>query len=460
MAVVTLVVSIAFQNILLDSAQENLKRACVLTASAIEGNDLDLDAGTLGPTFVSDDELRFLDSLRLDPVRVTIIDWTGDVLYDSKTAANLMPNHKDRPEVKQALETGEGSSIRTSGTMGYVSVYHAVMMKDGRVLRLGEDEAGITAILRNASGTLVLVLALIVLISAIASRVFADWLIKPIMQLDVHEAESEAPYSELQPLVRRLAEQDGEIRDQVRKLKLAAEIRQQYTSNVTHELKTPIASISGAAELVESGLVPPEDVPGFVHRIRGDADRLSNLVSDILTLSKLDESERSGDASVLGTASPCDLLSICADVAARLEGPAEMSDVTIKVDGSEAIVRGLPRLLDEMVSNLVSNAIRYNKPGGTVTMTCGITGDDAEAGSPYVCVEDTGIGIPEGEQEKVFARFYRVDTSRSRATGGTGLGLAIVKHAAMVHGAEVKLESEVDQGTKITVTFPLARQPK
>jgi two-component system phosphate regulon sensor histidine kinase PhoR len=235
----------------------------------------------------------------------------------------------------------------------------------------------------------------------------------------------------------------------MRQLKDAAAVRQQYTSNVTHELKTPVASISGASELIESGLVKAEDIPEFAHRIHGDATRLKDLVNDILMLSRLDESERMGDTTMLGATEQCDLLPIARDVARRLENMAQKRHVSITVDGDSATVVGHARLIDEIVNNLASNAVRYNKPEGSVRITVGHKEDQ-----PFVRVSDTGIGIPEDEQEKVFARFYRVDTSRSRELGGTGLGLAIVKHAVALHHATIDLSSSEGVGTTITVCFP------
>jgi two-component system phosphate regulon sensor histidine kinase PhoR len=226
-------------------------------------------------------------------------------------------------------------------------------------------------------------------------------------------------------------------------------MRQEFTANVTHELKTPIAAISGASELLRDGLVRPEDVREFASRIYGDAQRLSSLVSDILTLSKLDESERVGDQALFGEPSQVDLYTVAQDVADRLEEKAAKANVSLRVQGASVFVNGYPRLLDEMIRNLCDNAIRYNRTGGSVHVFVLPVN-----GHPTVRVSDTGVGISKQDQSKVFERFYRVDKSRSRETGGTGLGLAIVKHAAALHKATIDLESELGRGTAITVTFP------
>ena len=194
----------------------------------------------------------------------------------------------------------------------------------------------------------------------------------------------------------------------------------------------------------------PDDIPDFAARIYGDARRLSALVSDILTLSKLDETERSRDRGLLGQAQKCDLFMTARDACDRLGDRAQAGRVMLTLDGDVVAVRGYPRLLDELVGNLIDNAIRYNVMGGSVAVTVGTK----PGGAPFVRVKDTGVGIPEEDQQKVFERFYRVDKSRSRASGGTGLGLAIVKHAAKVHGATINMQSTFGKGTTIEVTFP------
>ena len=242
--------------------------------------------------------------------------------------------------------------------------------------------------------------------------------------------------------IERIDEQMGELRG-------ADLMRREFTSNVTHELKTPLSTISGAAELIRDGIAKPEDVPEFAGRIVDEAHHMTDLVNDILTLSKLDESERAGDTSLLGKAEPVDIAHALREVGNRLAPVAEAADVRLTCSGDPVIVRGIPSLLDELAYNLCDNAIRYNRAGGTVDARI-----DVVDGCPRLVVADTGLGIPEAAQAKVFERFYRVDASRSRERGGTGLGLAIVKHAAAYHGAKLALESKEGVGTTVTVTFP------
>ena len=219
-------------------------------------------------------------------------------------------------------------------------------------------------------------------------------------------------------------------------------LRREFTANVSHELKTPLTSISGYAEIMKDGLVKSADVPRFANNIYTEAQRLITLVEDILKLSKLDE-----NAVELGRADT-DLYAIAQEVACRLKIPAQQNSIVISVQGSSAFVTGVPYILDEMLYNLADNAVKYNRPGGRVVISTG-----TEGGHAYMQVSDTGIGIPAADRERVFERFYRVDKSRSKQIGGTGLGLSIVKHGAMFHHARVSLESEPNKGTTVRVTF-------
>ena len=261
-------------------------------------------------------------------------------------------------------------------------------------------------------------------------------------------------------MLNRIESQRQELKRQMRVLADNDRMRREFTANITHELKTPLTTISGYAELIAGGMVADEaDLRDFGSRIHREAGRLTSLVNDILTLSNLDEAERTdseNSADVLGSTEPVDVPRMLESISQRLEQVAKKADVTILLETKPAMVVGVPRLLDELAYNLASNAIRYNLPGGSVTLSCGID----EGGHPYIQVIDTGIGIAPEEQDKVFERFYRVDKSRSKVRGGTGLGLAIVKHAAVYHGASIDLASELGMGTCITVTFPVQELPE
>ncbi len=218
--------------------------------------------------------------------------------------------------------------------------------------------------------------------------------------------------------------------------------RREFTANVSHELKTPLQSIIGSAELLEAGLVKPEDAPRFVGRIREDAARLVALIEDIILLSRLDEGGEQ-------PRKPVSLRQTAREAAGVLRTAAESRHVTLTVEGDEGVVEGVPGLLYEAVYNLCDNAVKYNREGGTVTVTV-TEGEDEVA----LAVADTGIGIPPEHQSRVFERFYRVDKSHSRQSGGTGLGLSIVKHAVQYHGGRLELHSRPGEGTVITAVFP------
>ena len=424
-----------------------LHQASLLKEASMElGSECDVLASTLN---VASDEVAELSSLDLGEMRATLITPEGEVLFDSLVAPGALAGHESRPEVAAALRDGSGQSIRSSATSGSVSLYRARLLTSGNVIRVSVDRTGVQAILFGYLRTLVGVLIALVVVCYIASRELSALLVKPILEIDTTHLAQDAPYEELQPLTNRLGAQQAELVSQMEELRAADSVRREFTANVTHELKTPIATIMGASELLRDGFVLEEDVPGFAARINDESQRLSALVNDILTLSRLDESERLRSQETFGVAEPVNLMAVAKDVVERMAGRADRAEVNLAIEGEPCLVEGFPRIVDELVANLCSNAIRYNRPGGDVRIWVG----EAD-GRPTVSVSDTGIGIPEDAQAKVFERFYRVETSRSRASGGTGLGLAIVKHAATLHGADVTLESRQDEGTTVTVSFP------
>lgn len=437
--VATLAAAFVFHATLVDDAKHELTDQCATIAASLNSDDT---------TDTDQDIVRMLTPQKM---RATLVAPDGTVIYDTKFEASSLPNHADRQEIQEALSSGTGETERPSDTAGNVSLYYAQRLDSGDVLRLSEDRESVTAIFTHDIGLLVSIVALVVLGAWAASRMLSKRLVKPILDIDTTAAKAEAPYRELEPLVDRLNDQQAELIAQMDKLRDADAYRLEFTANVTHELKTPIASIQGAAELIRDGIARPEDIPEFAGRIYSSARRLSSLVSDILTLSKMDESERAGDSQLLGPKTECDLCQIAGDVTDRLQDKAERAGVRLTLEGQKCLVVGNAGLLDEMVSNLCDNAIRYNRVNGKVYVWV-----YQIAGHPTVSVSDTGIGIPEEAQPKVFERFYRVDKSRSRSNGGTGLGLAIVKHAAAFHNAKIDLKSKLGEGTTITVTFPSA----
>lgn len=379
-----------------------------------------------------------------DSLRLTLIDPDGNVLYDSTGTAD-MENHLDRPEVRQALDSGSGADTRHSRTLGYETHYYAIRLADGNVLRLADETGDLWSAYNRALPLLILGVVLVLALGGLLAWVLTRALVRPIIHMAEHidTIEAEVPYEELVPLAHTI-QSDRKLRED------NEAIRREFTANVSHELKTPLTSISGYAELMENGMAKSEDVPVFAQRIHKEASRMITLVTDILQLSELDGMRDRKEKSF--EPEPVDLAAVTRDTCVNMTMNARKAYVTLQYKTEPANLMGSRDLLSELVTNLCDNAIRYNRPGGHVCLYSGTDGD----GCPYVAAEDNGIGIPQDAQARVFERFYRVDKSRSKATGGTGLGLAIVKHIAMLHGARIDLKSQVGTGTTIRVTFPKA----
>ncbi len=287
-----------------------------------------------------------------------------------------------------------------------------------------------------------LLLAALLVVLVIVAKRLSDRLLFPLVDMakDLDELEKNAPYPELLPFIETLRRQQVQKDENLRQ-------RQEFSANVSHELKTPLTSISGYAEMIETGIAKEEDVKEFAGKIHAEAGRLIDLIRDIIKISELDEAEPEGGEEM----QPLDILSIAQDTAGMLAFNAERAEVSISVSGCYAQVKSRRELLEELIYNLCDNAIRYNRPGGWVRVTVA-----KAAAGVLLTVADNGIGIPAEHQERIFERFYRADKSRSKASGGTGLGLAIVKHIVLKHGAELKLQSAEGQGTEISVLFPPA----
>ena len=381
-----------------------------------------------------------------DGLRLTLVAQDGTVLYDSATAdPSTLPNHANRPEIQQAMAEGTGASVRRSATLGYDTHYYAVRLTDGSVLRLADETSNMWSSYNRVLPVLVAGCILIIILALVLAQVITKHLVQPIARMAEHLdcIEANVPYEELIPLAHTV-QSDRKLRED------NETIRREFTANVSHELKTPLTSISGYAELIETGMAKPADVPTFAARIHKEAQRMIALVSDILQLSELDSTQASHSREPVTEMAPVDLAALVKETAQNMTVNARRAYVTLQYDARPATVRGSRDQLSELTQNLCDNAIRYNRPGGHVELRCGVGGD----GCPYFEVEDNGIGIPQDSQTRVFERFYRVDKSRSKATGGTGLGLAIVKHIALLHDAKIDLQSQVGTGTTIRVTFP------
>lgn len=441
-----------------------MQQRLMSSTSAELANEVRIVAASLNS---SPSYLSTLKRLHLDGTRITLVGADGDVLYDSDIDEATMEDHGNRPEIEQALKTGRGSADRSSSTLGEVMLYEAMRLADGSVIRLAQGEAGYLAVLWSLAGPVALLTTTGVLVSIVVARRESHRIIEPLLEVDLDHPcrNAQNAYAEMEPMLERIESQRQELKRQVRVLADNDRMRREFTANITHELKTPLTTVSGYAELIANGLVTDEaDLRDFGRRIYSEAGRLTSLVNDILTLSNLDEAERSegeAAAATLGAREPIDVPRTLEGIVQRLEQVAARAEVTLELACEPAMVMGVPRLIDELAYNLASNAIRYNQPGGSVVLACGVEPAEGSAmRAPYIRVSDTGIGIAPEEQGKIFERFYRVDKSRSKARGGTGLGLAIVKHAAAFHGARIELESELGRGTAITVHFPVQDLPE
>lgn len=372
-----------------------------------------------------------------DDLRITLIGADGEVLYESLLNKDEMDNHNERPEIIEAREKGEVEAIRYSATSGTHTFYYAERLQNGNVLRIGRDSVSVNRIMVNTL-VIVLVIALCILFVCMGiSHYLTKKLVEPIEKLatNIMLVDENNVYEEIRPFVNTIKEQHVNIINN-------AQLRQEFTANVSHELKTPLTAISGYAELIGNGMTGKEDTIRFSNEIHSNANRLLSLINDIIKLSELDEADHQMEMERI------DLYKLAENCVQMMQVTAEKQGIRLTLQGESAMVMANKGLMDEVFYNLCSNAIRYNKPGGSVTVTVG-TKDER----PFLSVADTGIGIPKECQERVFERFYRVDKSRSKSTGGTGLGLAIVKHIVAQHNAALHLDSELDEGTTIEIVF-------
>lgn len=378
-----------------------------------------------------------LEKLNSGNLRITWIDADGTVLFDNDTDISGLSNHLDRPEIHLAFNSGEGESTRRSDTMNMNTFYYALLLENGTVLRVSTQARTIFSVLITALPVIALIIVIILLGCVLIGHLLTRQLMRPIedMAENLDNGSRLPAYRELEPFA-------DKIRSQHENILAAAKSRQDFTANVTHELKTPIAAISGYAELIENRLINSDTAVHAAGQIRQNADRLLSLITDIIQLSELDHRELPREFEQL------DLMAAAKECADEYAQMASQRNVKLICTGTAAGINADRSLIHEMIGNLLQNAIRYNKENGTVQLHVTI-----ESGHPVISVADTGIGIPADQLDRVFERFYRVDKSRSRETGGTGLGLAIVKHIAELHSAEIEIHSTLGEGTTIAVRF-------
>ena len=490
---------------------------------------------------------EYLISLDSKRYRITWIDSNGEILFDSHAEVNAMENHADREEIKEAIESGRGNSVRHSATLTEKTIYEAIRLSDRTILRISISSANAIALIIGMLQPIALVAVVAIALSIWLAKGMAKQVVEPLNKLNLDSPLNNNVYEELTPLLYRIHEQQMEIKDQVQTLKqkqeefdtitgnmnealvlldntgrilsinpaakrlfninsvcvgedfliidrkkemcialeevklggkaafraskngkvyqfdlssiqtdeciqgvviLAYDIteqvnaeqnRREFTANISHELKTPLQSIIGSSELIENGIVKQEDLPRFVGHIHKEASRLVTLIEDIIRLSQLDSKPELESEEV-------SLYELSEEVIEVLTNIATMRQISMNVSGEKSIIKGVRRLLYEIIYNLCDNAIKYNEPGGHVEISISQNGDEI-----ILAVQDDGIGIAPEHQEKVFERFYRVDKSHSKQSGGTGLGLSIVKHAVQYHQGKIRVDSELEKGTTISI---------
>lgn len=500
---------------------------------------------------VNNEGLDFFQDMNMKDYRITLIQPDGTVIYDSQVQSGDMENHLEREEVQEALSSGYGESERYSATLMETSLYSAIQLDDGSILRMSISQSSILTLLLGALQPIIVIIVIAVILSLFLASRLSKKIVKPLNELDLDDPLSNEGYDELSPLLLRVYNQQKQLKKQAaalqksqdefaaatasmseglillndkctilsinkaatvlldtdqhcvgqniltvnRDLELqdvlskalngeqneiildlhdghyqisaspvisdstvsgiallifdvtekenAEQMRREFTANVSHELRTPLHSISGYAELLKNGMVKTGDIRPIASKIYGEAQRMVQLVEDIINLSHLDE----GAEDMLRE--KVDMFEIVKATVQSLEPEAESADVSINMTGEQAVITGVPQLLGGIVYNLCDNAIKYNHKGGRVSISLKSSPNEV-----ILTVSDNGIGIPAEDQNRIFERFYRVDKSHSKEVGGTGLGLSIVKHSVKIHNAKISLESTVGKGTTITVRFP------
>lgn len=495
--------------------------------------------------------LDYLKNIKDKSARITYIDQDGTVLFDNEADVSEMKNHSDRTEFQKAEKYGAGESSRYSDTLSEKTIYYALRLKDGTVLRVSGTQDSVLALVENLIFPLCGLLCLMLILSGIMASAISKRIVKPINELDLESPEENQIYEELSPLLSKIHRQNREIQNQLELAKQQQEefslitenmqeglividkytmilsanssawnlfhmdrvcqgesvycldreeefrhaieqvlsgehtelvlklngsdiqlianpvirdkktegavvllvnvtekleresLRREFSANVSHELKTPLTSISGFAEIMQGGLVKNEDIPKFAGRIYKESQRLLQLVEDVIQISQLDEEKTSY------VWEPVDVYQVCKNAFESLKEKAKRLNVHLYICGERMKMEAVRTLLEEAIYNVCDNAIKYNRNDGSVSVFLVQTAQEIQ-----IVVKDTGVGIPKEDQDRVFERFYRVDKSHSKEIGGTGLGLSIVKHAVGALKGSVILRSEEGNGTEICMKFP------
>ena len=378
--------------------------------------------------------------------RITIIAPDGHVLIDSHTDAEVLDLRYDRTEFQEALLYGKGESVRYSTVFDSETYYYAIRLQDGNVLRISRTLNSLGVVFISILPALFAITILVFMLAHILARRLTRNIIKPLGEIDFEQLDDTASndfYEELLPYIKKINRQKQEITQQITKQQKAETQRREFSANVSHELKTPLTTISALSEMMANGMAKPEDITGFAEKISGQSKRLIAIIDDIIRLSEFDEHKVEREYVSF------DVFELAKSVIDALEEKAREKKISITLTGGAVQLIANPRLVDELLFNLVENGIKYNKEGGQLIVEV-----LSEAGFCKLSVADTGIGISEEQQKRVFERFYRADSSRTRKTGGTGLGLSIVKHIVEHHNGKLTMESAEGEGTTIVCWLP------
>lgn len=397
-------------------------------------------------TFIEDfilnhqyDEIRNFDTKN----RITLIHKNGEVFFDNKVDIQEMENHFTREEILGALQNKQAKVARFSSTMTEKTLYYAKLLSNQDILRISCNQHSVAVLVLGMSQSLLIMFVIAIIICAVIAKFVSKKIVEPLNKINLENPEDTNVYQELKPFTHRISEENFEKEQR-------EELRQQFSANVSHELKTPLTSISGFAEILKNGGTDEQTTKDFANTIYKETQRMISLVNDIIKLSKLDEKSISQEKEEIN------LTELSKEVITPLLPVAEKKNVKIDLEAeNQVFINGVRSVIFEMIYNLVENAIKYNKNDGKVIVKISKTSENPSSKKQNVVlsVSDTGIGIPKNEQERIFERFYRIDKSRSKESGGTGLGLSIVKHGAKYHNAKVTLSSQEGKGSTFTIYF-------
>lgn len=420
---ITIVSSISFSSIYEKNEIIELQNECSLV---IKGYKLD--------------DISYLESIEDSSLRVTLIDLEGNVIFDNQLDESEMENHASREEFKEAKENGYGISKRYSLSL-LKTFYYVAYKLDNNIIRVSKVADSTLYILFINLWPLYIVAIVLIICSILLGFLLSKKIVDPINNINLEHPLENNKYKEIEPLLIRIEAQKNELMKENEEVLNASKVRQEFTSNVSHELKTPLHVISGYAELIKEGIVKDSDVKEFGEKIYSEASRMSKLVEDIMKISKL-ESDKTIEKTQLK------LKNIVVAIVDSLMIEADKKNIKFKLSLNDCSISGNYDSIYSLIFNLVDNAIKYNKTNGKITIKL-----QEVSNNVILSVKDTGIGIPKEDLDRIFERFYRVDKSRSKDSGGTGLGLAIVKHSLIVNNATIKVESELKKGSTFTVTF-------